>query len=73
MFTKDKAKEQAKINLSHIYRLKQEIKHMLEVSRSGNFVDNATKEDFYKRLNKKNSLLNYYEEQNALFVKARLI
>ena len=73
MFTKEQAKEQARINSSHIYRLKEEIKQMLEASRAGNFANDDYKKEFYERLNKKNSLLNYYEEQNALFVKARLI
>lgn len=73
MFTKEQAKEQAKINSSHIYRLKEEIKQMLEASRAGNFANDAHKKEFYERLNKKNSLLNYCEEQNLLFVKARLI
>ena len=73
MFTKEQAKEQAKINSSHIYRLKEEIKQMLEVSKTGNFVNDVHKKDFYERLNKKNSLLNYFEQQNLLFIKAHLI
>lgn len=72
-FTKEQAKEQAKINSSHIYRLKEEIKQMLDASRAGNFVNDDYKKEFYERLNKKNSLLNYFEEQNLLFVKAKLI
>lgn len=53
----------AKIAIKHVYRLREDVKKMHATLQASNgFANEEAKEDFFKRLAKKNSELSAYEE-----------